>query len=264
MRASGIPAQYVAGHAVVRPGPAAHPLDVPGQLSDGGLHPGRHADLGPGGRSQLADRDGEPLLVPVQRRQRLGERRPADARGPVGQTFTAATGTFTEVPQSLRQTTEVQLTAEIYSQADAAFGLAATACTENVVLDQTFNDVDSGGPAALGREFRQSDGDRRHFLGITNTYTPYIFVATRPIPMRAMTDSSGHPVPRGLTQLPLGQPGPHGAVLEHHTGRPRWSVRRPTSQTIWTPLVTPPGKATVGFRYRRPQRRPADHLAMAT
>ena len=41
----------------------------------------------------------------------------------IGQAFTAATGTFTEVPDSLRQTTEVSLTAEIYSQAAAAFGL---------------------------------------------------------------------------------------------------------------------------------------------
>ena len=67
---------------------------------------------------------------------------PLMAGAQVGQTFTAATGTFTEVPQSLRQTTSVQLTAEIYSQASAAFGLGGNGLSENVVLNQTFNDVD--------------------------------------------------------------------------------------------------------------------------
>ena len=73
----------------------------------------------------------------------------------VGQTFTAATGSFTEVLQSLRQTTEVSLTAEIYSQAAAAFGLA-TPFQDTVVLDQTFNDVALVGPAPDDRQFRQS------------------------------------------------------------------------------------------------------------
>ena len=49
----------------------------------------------------------------------------------IGQTFTAATGSFTEVAQSLRQTTEVTLTAEIYSQAAAAFGLQPIAATRS-------------------------------------------------------------------------------------------------------------------------------------
>ena len=54
MRASGIPAQYVEGTLSTSPGPATHPVDVPGQLSDGRLHPGRHAQLSdPANDSQL-------------------------------------------------------------------------------------------------------------------------------------------------------------------------------------------------------------------
>ncbi len=81
LRASGIPAQYVAGTLSHAPGPATHPFDVPGQLSDGGLHPGRNDHLRPGRRFPVADRNGEPLLVPVRHGQRLGQRRPADGRG---------------------------------------------------------------------------------------------------------------------------------------------------------------------------------------
>ena len=42
----------------------------------------------------------------------------------IGQTFTTSTGTFTAVPDDLEETTEVQLVAEIYSQAGALFGLS--------------------------------------------------------------------------------------------------------------------------------------------
>ena len=101
---------------------------------------------------------------------------PLMAGATVGQTFTAATGTFTEVPQSLRQTTEVKLTAEIYSQAAAAFGLGSNALSENVVLDQTFNDVDLvGHPLSIGNFVTQS-GIGAIFTTVTNTYSPYIQV----------------------------------------------------------------------------------------
>ena len=40
----GHPGPVCGGHALVQPGAAAHSLDVPRQLSNRGLHPGRHAD----------------------------------------------------------------------------------------------------------------------------------------------------------------------------------------------------------------------------
>ena len=72
----------------------------------------------------------------------------------VGQTFTAATGTFTEVPQSLRQTTEVKLTAEICEPGQRGVRAGSNGLSENVVLDQTFNDVDLVGRPLTDREPR--------------------------------------------------------------------------------------------------------------
>ena len=48
----------------------------------------------------------------------------------------------------MRQKTEVTLTAEIYSQAAAALVFGSDGLSQTVVLDQTFNDVDLGGPPA--------------------------------------------------------------------------------------------------------------------
>ena len=68
----------------------------------------------------------------------------------IGQTFTTSTGTFTAVPADLEQTTEVQLIAEIYSQASAAFGLG-DGLSDTIVLDQTFDDVELvGRPLTIG------------------------------------------------------------------------------------------------------------------
>ena len=73
----------------------------------------------------------------------------------IGQTFTTATGTFTAVPSDLEETTEVQLVAEIYSQAEAAFGL--NPFQDTTVLDQTFDDVQLvGHPLTLGNSVSTS------------------------------------------------------------------------------------------------------------
>src|SRR5262249_25065142 len=70
--------------------------------------------------------------------------------GTVGQTVTTSTGTFSEVADNLRAKTEVSLTAEIYSQASAAFGLG-DGLSNTVVLDHVFNDVDLvGRPLTIG------------------------------------------------------------------------------------------------------------------
>ncbi len=164
MRASGIPAQYVAGHAVRRAqAQTLHFVDVPGQLPDGRLHPGRHDGLRPhrrsidsGGRYTLQEEtenhywfefntgsgwvNADPLMAAVRRHQ-------------IGQTFTAATGRSPRWPQSLRQTTEVSLTAEIYSQGPRRFG------TESVLGNgRPGSDVQrrgSGGPAVDHRQLRE-------------------------------------------------------------------------------------------------------------
>src|SRR5208337_4269469 len=95
----------------------------------------------------------------------------------IGQTFTTATGTFAKVAQSLRATTEVSITAEIYSQAEAAFGLSSP-FQDTVVLDQTFNDVDLvGHPVTIGNYVSSTAVGALGLFAQTNTYTPYMDIA---------------------------------------------------------------------------------------
>src|SRR5205823_3613308 len=140
MRVSGIPAQYEAGtlsksqaqQLILSMFPAsfqtvgyipggtdvADPADDPKLLAETESHYWFQFDAGAGMK------DADPLM----------------AGATIGTHFTASTGTFTEVADSLREKTQVQLTAEIYSQTAALFGLDPYIRT--VVLDQTFNDVE--------------------------------------------------------------------------------------------------------------------------
>ena len=130
---------------------------------------------------------------------------PLMAGATLGQTFAATTGTFSEVPQSLRQTTEVSLTAEIYSQAEAAFGLGGNGLSDNVVLDQTFNDVDLvGRPLTVGNFVTQS-GFGAVFSEVTNTYTPYIQMGDAAFPDSSQDELfTGTQYQEVLTNFPLG------------------------------------------------------------
>ena len=80
------------------------------------------------------------------------------------------------MPSRLRQTTEVQLTAEIYSQAAAQIGLGRNGLSDTVVLDQTFNDVNLvGRPISLGFVTSTSTIPS-FFTSTTNTYQPYLLI----------------------------------------------------------------------------------------
>jgi uncharacterized membrane protein len=99
----------------------------------------------------------------------------------IGQTFTTATGAFTEVPDGLRQKTEIKINAEMYSQASAAF--AGNGFNTVTVLDQTFNDVDLvGRPITVGHFVNSSSIGGITFSSKTNTYSPYIQVGDAAYP----------------------------------------------------------------------------------
>src|SRR5206468_2751825 len=83
---------------------------------------------------------------------------------------------------NLRQKTEVKLTAELYSQAFAAFGFD-NGLSQTVVLDQTFNDVDLvGHPLTIGNFVSNSSIGSPTFSSLTNTYSPYIEVGDEAFP----------------------------------------------------------------------------------
>ncbi|HQU42211.1 MAG TPA: transglutaminase domain-containing protein, partial [Pirellulales bacterium] len=172
MRASGIPAQYELGtlsqsqaqQLILSMFPASYqtvgyipagsqtsdPADDPTLLSETEQHYWFQFDSGSGMQ------DADPLVT-----------------GTVGQAVTASTGTFSEVPDNLREKTEVSLTAEIYSQAAAAL-TGGSGLSQTVVLDQTFNDVDLVGKPLTVGNFVTSAGVGAAFSSTTNTYSPYI------------------------------------------------------------------------------------------
>jgi uncharacterized membrane protein len=203
MRASGIPAQYVSGTlsqgqaqqlilsmfpasfqtvgAVPAGTPTNDPANDPQLLAETESHYWFQFDNGSGMK------DADPLLVGAA----------------IGQSFTPSTSTFTEVPDNLRQKTEVSLTAEIYSQAAAAFGLS-DGLSDTVVLNQTFNDVDLvGRPLTIGN-FVSSSAFGFTITAQTNTYTPYIVVGDDALPDDQLPEAiTGTPYQEALTSFPL-------------------------------------------------------------
>jgi uncharacterized repeat protein (TIGR01451 family) len=201
MRASGIPAQYVSGTLsksqaqqlilsmfpasyqtvgyIPAGTPTADPANDPQLLSETESHYWFQFDAGSG------IKDADPLL----------------AGATIGQTFTTATGTFTEVPDNLRAKTEIKLTAELYypffagligalQQLSGGSGIPGT--SQTVVLDRTFNDVDLvGRPLTIGNFVTQTPVQTL-FSPVTNTYSPYVAVGDE-----AFADSNHDEIIRG-------------------------------------------------------------------
>ncbi len=174
MRASGIPAQYAAGDAFAEPGPAADPVDVPGQLSDGRLHVRRRRDgSDPADDAQLLSETEDHYWFQFNAGSGMQNADPLMAGATVGQTFTARHERLCGDPGRQRETTEIQLVAEIYSQAAANIDLSG-GLSDTAVLDQTFNDVDLvGHPLSLGF-ITNTNTIPSFFTSTTNTYQPYL------------------------------------------------------------------------------------------
>ena len=201
MRASGIPAQYVSGtlsqakaqQLILSMFPATYqtvgyiapgtqlsdPAHDPQLLAEAESHDWFQFDAGAG----MTNAD--PLMVGAT----------------IGQTFTATTGTFDVVADNLRAKTEVSLTAEIYNQATAAFGL--NPLQDTVVLDATFNDVDLVGvPLSIGN-FVAGQGIGAGISATTFTYSPYVRLSDGATP-DADTIIRGTDYQETYTNFPLG------------------------------------------------------------
>ena len=128
---------------------------------------------------------------------------PLMAGATIGQSFTTLTGTFAEVPDAMREKTEVQLQAEIYSQASALFG--SSGLTTTTVLDSDVQRRRSGGPATHHREFREQQHHRAlAFSSTTNTYSPYIEVGDVAYSSDHDQNIVGDSYQEVLTNFPLG------------------------------------------------------------
>ena len=215
MRASGIPAQYVEGTLSAAQAQTLLLSMFPASYQTVGYIPAGTTTSSASTIDQTIGADGDTLQEETESHYWfefntgtgwMNADPLMDAVTPgaqIAQTFTAATGSFTEVPQSLRQTTEVELTAEIYSTVAAAFGL--NPFTETDVLDQTFNDVALvGNPLTIGNFVNSVTPPGLFVTATTNTYTPYIVLGDEAFPDASQdTTITGQSYQEVLTNFPL-------------------------------------------------------------
>lgn len=203
MRASGVPAEYVQGTlprfnaqslilsmfpasyrtvgAVVAGTEVADPANDARLLAEAQSHYWFRFDPGTGMK------DADPLFP----------------NAIVGRVYTTAAGTFREVPDDLREKTRITLEAELYGQADAAFG--GSGFRTLTVLDRTFNDVELvGRPVTVGH-FVSSQATGLGISTVTNTYSPYLRLGDVALPEPARGEVlPGLAYQEILTNFPLG------------------------------------------------------------
>ena len=120
MRASGIPAQYVEGTLSYAQAQTLILSMFPASYQTVGYIPSGTQTADPADDPQLQSETQSHYWFEINTGNGWVNADPLMPGTQIGQTFTAATGSFTEVAQSLRQTTEVSLTAELYYPGFAA------------------------------------------------------------------------------------------------------------------------------------------------
>jgi uncharacterized repeat protein (TIGR01451 family) len=174
MRASGIPAQYANG---TLPDGLAQQLIVsmfPDASQLVGIITPVQTLSDPANSAELLSETKDHYWLQFDTGNGLKNADPLIAGATLNQSFTQATTHFAEVPDALREKTEVTLSAEMYSQASALFGLANNGLSQTPVLTQTFNDVDLvGHPLTIGNFVSQKSTGAVTFAVKTNTYSPY-------------------------------------------------------------------------------------------
>jgi uncharacterized membrane protein len=181
MRASGIPAQYVSGTLSQRQAQQLILSMFPANSQVVGSIPSGTQTADPANDSQLLTETESHFWFQFDAGSGLVNADPLMAGAQVGQTFTMATASFTEVPDNLRAKTEVSLKVETYSQAGAVFGVGG-GISDAVVLDQTFNDVDLVGRTLTVGHVVTTTGVGALFTFTTNTYAPYLQIGDDAFP----------------------------------------------------------------------------------
>ncbi|HEV3339057.1 MAG TPA: transglutaminase family protein, partial [Pirellulales bacterium] len=206
MRASGVAAQYEEGTLAQSQAQTLILSMFPTSFQTVGYVPAGAATSDPANSPQLLAETKDHFWFRYDSGSGMTSADPEFASLAIGQAATTSTNNFSEVPDSLREKTEISLTAEIYSQADAAFAKGTgLPVTETVVLDQTFNDVDLvGRPLTLGNLFNSSTSGTT-FTATTNTYTPFLDVGDDAYPDQSHDQLVvGTNYQELLTNFPLG------------------------------------------------------------
>ena len=119
-----------------------------------------------------------------------------------GQSFAAATQTFTSIATSARHQTRIRVEAETYSQASAMFGFGLATTT---VLDRSFDSADLVDKPVSISHFVNAFSPPSLAIGATqNTYTPYLTVGDSRLDISAYEVIRGTDYVELLTSFPLG------------------------------------------------------------
>ncbi len=174
MHASGIPAQYVEGTLSFTQAQQLVSSMFPSSDQTVGYIPSGTQTSDPESDGQLLSETENHFWLEFDTGSGWVSADPLMPGAAVGQSFTTPTGTFTEVPDAMRETTEITLTAEIYSQAAEALVFGSNGLTQTVVLDQTFDDVQLVGHPLTTGNFVSQSAVGSLYTFVTNTYSPYI------------------------------------------------------------------------------------------
>ena len=204
MRASGIPAQYASGTLSEGQAQALILSMFPASYQTVGYIPAGTQTADPANDPKLLSESESHYWFQFDAGSGMKGADPLMTQATVGMTFTAATGTFAEVPDSLREKTEVKVNAELYSSADALFGLGGGLGT-TTVLDHVFNDVELvGHPLSIGN-FVSTSSAGFIFSATTTTFSPFIAVGddANPDPTQDQV-IRGQDYQQVVTSFPLG------------------------------------------------------------
>ncbi len=223
MCASGIPAQYVSGTLSQSDAQDLILSMFPASYQTVGYIPAGTQVSAPANDPQLLSETESHYWFQFDTGSGMTDADPLIPGAAIGQTFTTSTGTFSAVPQSLEATTEIQLVAEIYSQASALFGLSS-GLQDTTVLDQTFDDVELvGRPLSIGN-FVTSTTTAAIFTTTVNTYSPYIDMSDLAYPNGGQdVVTLGKDYQETLTDFPLASQVLTGLFLDVTMSEPQVS-----------------------------------------
>ncbi len=214
MRASGIPAQYVAGtlSSTQAQGLVAS-MFAPSLQSAGYISSGTQTS-NPIFNFQLTSEAASHYWFQFNAGSGMKDADPLISGASIGQVFTTSTSTFAQVADALRDKVVIKLNAETYTQASALFG-AGSGLSTNTVLTQTFNDVDLvGRPLTIGNLVSSNGIGAAVFSVSTTTYTPYIIVGGDGFDPSGDQIILGQAYQQTVTNFPLGNQLVTGLFLE--------------------------------------------------
>jgi hypothetical protein len=205
MRSSGIPARYVQGTLSDSLAQQLILSMFPASYQTVGYIPAGTATADPANDPELLEETKQHYWMQFDTGAGMRDADTIFADATIGQAFTVSQGTFTEIVDSLRHKTNVQIQVETFNAASGLFGGLGGGLGTETKLDATWNDSELVGRFVSAGNLLTQSNLNAIFTSTTNTYSPFLVVSDV-----AQLDLSGDIVVRGddyqdfFTNFPLG------------------------------------------------------------